>query len=219
MAAPDFVQRWRARVASAEAMRVEAGYRRRVGLLKVALPVSALALVAMVMAWSSFTPSQPSFRLDFTLSDLRGSGQDEVLNPRFFGTDPKGQPYTITAELGVRPTHGGDEVFLIMPEADIGLSNGEWMAVNAEQGIYDRRKGILRLSGAVSIYTDKGFEMHTESAIVNLAKGTARGKEAVRGQGPWGHLEAVGFRYLHGKRVFHFSGRPKLTLYPDSGEG
>ncbi len=162
MAAQGFVRRLRARVAGTEVMRLEAGYRRRVGLLKVVLPVTALVLLAMVVAWSSFQPGAPGFRLDFSLADYRASGQDEVLNPRFHGTDSRNQRYTVTAEMAVRPAGEGDRVYLVMPKADIAMGDGEWMVLTADQGIYDRVAETLDLSGAVSIYADRGFEVHTE---------------------------------------------------------
>ncbi len=219
MATQGFVRRLRARVAGAEIMRIEAGYRRRVGLLKVVLPVTAFVLLAMVMAWSSFQPGAPSFHLDFALSDYRVSGQDEVINPRFYGTDSKNQRYTVTAEVAMRPAGGGDQVFLVRPAADIAMANGEWMVLTADHGIYDRVAETLELSGAVSIYADQGFEVHTESAAIDLATGLASGEEAVRGQGPWGYLDAIGFTYRHAGQVFHFSGRPTLLLYAESENG
>lgn len=213
---PQFVERWRARGTGGDVMRVEADHRRRVGLLKWLLPVSALALVVAI-GWSWMNPANPKFHLDYAPADYRMSGQNEVLNPRFYGTDSRDQRYSVTAEVAMRPADGSDQMFLVKPAADITLAKGEWILVAADQGVYDRRAETLALTGAVSIYFDRGLEVHTESAKVDLAAGTAEGDAAVHGQGPWGLLNATGFRYRHDGQVLHFLGRPTLTLYPNDG--
>ncbi|MDP6353046.1 MAG: LPS export ABC transporter periplasmic protein LptC [Alphaproteobacteria bacterium] len=213
-----FIQRWRAPVAGSETIRAEAGYRRRVWTLKWLLPLSALAVLVAIL-WSSLAPSHPSFRLDYALSDLQISGQDEIIDPRLLGTDSKRQRYTVTAEAAMRSTDDDDQIFLLMPEADVAMGGDDWMVLKAEQGIYDSAAETLKLDGDVSIYTDRGFEVHTESALLDLAAGTASGAAAVQGQGPWGLLDAVGFTYRRAGHVFRFSGQPKLVLYGTSGEG
>ena len=194
-------------------MRAEASYRRRVGMLKWLLPAAALALTS-VIGWSWFNPSTTAFRIDYSIEDFELSGQDEMLNPRFFGTDSRNQRYTVTAESATRPLDGSEQVFLIKPTADITVAEGDWLTLNAEQGIYDRYAETLALSGAVSMYADNGFEMHTESAQFDLAGGTIESDSPVRGQGPWGLLNAKTFAYARKGDVLLFSGRPTLVLYP-----
>ena len=194
-------------------MRAEASYRRRVGMLKWLLPAAALALTS-VIGWSWFNPSTTAFRIDYSIEDFELSGQDEMLNPRFFGTDSRNQRYTVTAESATRPLDGSEQVFLIKPTADITVAEGDWLTLNAEQGIYDRYAETLALSGAVSMYADNGFEMHTESAQFDLAGGTIESDSPVRGQGPWGLLNAKSFAYARKGDVLLFSGRPTLVLYP-----
>ena len=194
-------------------MRAEASYRRRVGMLKWLLPAAALALTS-VIGWSWVNPSTTAFRIDYSIEDFELSGQDEMLNPRFFGTDSRNQRYTVTAESATRPLDGSEQVLLIKPTADITVAEGDWLTLNAEQGIYDRYAETLALSGAVSMYADNGFEMHTESAQFDLAGGTIESDSPVRGQGPWGLLNAKSFTYARKGDVLRFSGRPTLVLYP-----
>lgn len=194
-------------------MRAEASYRRRIETLKWLLPAIALALTT-VIGWSWFNPSTTAFRLDYSIEDFALSGQDEMLNPRFFGVDSRRQRYTVTAESATRPLDGSEQVFLIKPTADITVAKGDWITLNAEQGIYDRYTETLVLSGAVSMYADNGFEMHTDSAQFDLSAGIIQSESLVRGQGPWGLLKANGFKYARKEDVLHFSGRPTLVFYP-----
>lgn len=214
-----FVQRWKARESSSETMRSEREYRRRVSWMKVVLPLTAFAILGLVVGWPSLVPTNPSFRLEMSDIDLRTAGRDEVLNPKFYSTDSRQQRYVVTAEVAVRPGDGSDQIYLMMPEADITLSDDEWMALHAEQGIYDRTGETLELNGAVAIYTDRGFEVHTDAASFDLAAGTARGDAPVHGQGPWGLLDAVGFDYRRDGHHFRFYGEPKLVLFARSADG
>jgi lipopolysaccharide export system protein LptC len=219
MQRPHLVQRWRQRRLGTETLRAEAGYRRRLGLLRLVMPLAVAALIAVVVAWPMFNRPDNSFRLGFADREFEVTGRDEMLSPKFISTDSKNQPYTVTAEVAMRPSDGGGEIFLIMPEADIALKGGDWLMLSAEQGLYDRTGKTLDLIGSVSLFTDGGFEVHTDSARLDLDAGGAAGEAPVRGQGSWGWLNSTGFRYQPDGEVFHFSGRPKLTLYPQDGEG
>ena len=115
----------------------------------------------------------------------------------------------------MRSAAGNEHVFLIKPAADITVERGDWLALNADQGIYDRDSKTLALSGAVSLYADNGFEMHTDEAEVDLSNGVIESTSAVRGQGPWGLLNANGFKYAHKGDTMHFYGRPTLVLHPN----
>lgn len=212
---PQLLARWRIRrQTSADQMRAEASHRRRVEALKWLLPATALALTA-VIGWSWFNPSTTTFHIDYSPQDFELSGQDEMLNPRFFGVDNQKQRYTITAEAAMRSAAGNEQVFLIKPAADITVERGDWLTLNADQGIYDRNTKTLALSGAVSLYADNGFEMHTDKAQIDLGGGVIESKSAVRGQGPWGLLNANGFKYIHKGDTMHFYGRPTLVLHPN----
>ena len=211
---PKLFERWHTQRSVGVIAQTEAGYRRRVVALKWVLPAAALAL-ALAIGWSWMNPTITAFRASYSFQEFSLSGQDEMVNPRFLGVDSRGQRYTVTAEVAMRPIDGSEQVFLIKPVADITMAKDEWMTLTADQGIYDRHTEVLFLSGAVSIYADNGFEMHTSSAQFDLAHGIVEGRAAVQGQGPWGLLDADGFRYTRDNDVFHFSGRPTLVLYLD----
>ena len=117
----------------------------------------------------------------------------------------------------MRSAAGNEQVFLIKPAADITVERGDWLALNADQGIYDRDSKTLALSGAVSLYADNGFEMHTDQAEVDLNSGVIQGTSAVRGQGPWGLLNANGFKYAHKGDIMHNSEAP-IEITADSME-
>jgi lipopolysaccharide export system protein LptC len=216
MAKTKFVERWRHGRTSDEAMRAERWYRRRLGLLKLVVPVIAAGMLISLVAWPLMTGGDDGFRVDFADKNFHINGRDEMLDPRFIGTDSTNQPYTVTAEVAMRPEGDAEVIYLMMPKADITLEDGDWMFIEAEQGLYDRVAETLTLEGSVNMFSDKGFEVQTDSIVFDLQGGNASGDQPVKSQGPWGHLNSVGIRYDAKQQVFYFPGRPTLILYPDT---
>jgi len=215
MARPQFVQRWAHRRSSADAMRAEHGYRRRVGLLKLLIPAAAVGIVISLVAWPMMIDSGDGVAGLFS-KDALLTGRDEMQNPRFVGTDSTNQPYTVTADVALRPSDGGDRIFLMMPEADITLKDGDYVNIRADEGWYDRDAETLKLDGAVNLFTETGVKVQTESITFDLRDGSAQGNEPVQSQGPWGNIASQGIRYRSTGQIFEFPGRPTLVLYPEA---
>ena len=66
----------------------------------------------------------------------------------------------------------------------------------------------------VRVFADNGFALHTASARIDLADGTAQGSETVRAQGPMGELNADSFRMERGGQRLFFKGNVRMTLQP-----
>lgn len=183
-----------------------------VSLFKVLLPAMAAALILLVAAWPQFMIEDPRFRL---VANKLVSGQTEsltMLNPRYSGSDEKSRPYTITADMATQSRKGASSVELELPKGDIKLGDDEWLAVTARTGQFQRDKQILDLNGSVSLFHDRGFELHTEAARIDLDRGTAQGDASVVGQGGQGSIEAEGFQVLdRGRRVI-FTGKSHLII-------
>jgi len=194
--------------------RAGGGYSRFVGLMRIALPLVAGAIIAMVIAWPELLEKRTSFKLGMSKITVNDSGGQTVVNPRFTGTDRARRPYTVTADAATQDQKMPNRINLAFPKADLTLQDGAWIAVSAAQGHYDRKEGALALSGGVDLFHDQGYELHTPSAQVSLGDSEASGDEPVRGQGPFGTLEARGFRILDKGRRLLLDGKSRLVLHP-----
>lgn len=192
-----------------------AQYSRFVGAMKIALPVAAGFLLLLVVMLPQFRSDDDRFRIGMDLIKGESGNTLNMTNARYFGTDDKGQPYSVTAE-GVRQhTDNDNAIDLVTPKAEISLTNGTFMSAGATNGTYDRDNQKLDLAGEVIVQQDKGNQLRTSEASVMLKDGTASGRAPVTGDGPFGKMEAAGgFDLSERGRIVHFHGPARLVLNP-----
>ena len=222
MARETFVGRLRAGAEMPEAVRAEADWRRRMGLMRVLLPAAALVLVAAVVGWPLIDGGRDSLFSDTVPSDLAATGREEAVQPRFESTDSSQRPYVVDAESAWQRSPEDARVFLTRPEARMTGSDGGWISVAAQSGVLDRGSEILTLSGGVDAHTESGLQVRTSSARFDMRAGTASTQDPVRGHGPWGELDATGCTWRSEGGLLRCGGRPTLVLYPqafEEGEG
>ncbi len=193
-------------------------YSRFVTMMKVLLPVIALLLIVLVVVWPYLKLDDTRFSIGFTALKVGNVEDPAMINPRFQGADSDKQTFSITADIAKNLLNAEKSVELEMPKADISLDDGSWLVVTAKSGIYVRERETLTLNDSVNLFHDSGYEFRTESANIDLTKGTASGSVPVEGQGPFGNLQAEGFRLVDKGKTIFFTGKSKLTIYPGVGE-
>lgn len=187
-------------------------YSRFVNLAKIALPLTALGLVLILVAWPQGQETDSTFRVSLAALPEGDAGDAGMTRARFVGTDSQNQPFVITAERAVPNAINPERIALHTLQADITLDTGAWVSMISASGLYDRTQQSLALGGGVELFADNGFAMHTPSARIDLIDGTARGTEPVSAQGPLGTLDADSFRMERdGHRLF-FMGNVRMTL-------
>ncbi len=191
------------------------GRSRIVSTMKYLLPGIAFALLVLVALWPRLLPDEDRFRIDLEAVGPAGGAKPQVLNPRLQGIDSAARPFQVTADFGARgDVEGGGEIYdLTNPKADIVLADGSWVALTANDGRFEAKTNTLHLTGDVNLFHDQGYEFTTTAAQVDLVTSTASGDQPVDGQGPFGVLNAEGFRVFDsGDRVL-FLGPARLTVF------
>ncbi len=188
-------------------------YSRFVAWMKVALPCAAVALLLLVAVWpriqSAVERLQKLPRIDLSQArDLR------MVNLHYSGTDRHDRPFTVTAEAARQRPEVDDLVELEAPKADMTTQNDTWLALTAYSGIYRPQSQLLDLFGNVELFQDKGNEFKTDSAHIDMSKGSAEGDDPIEGHGPFGTIEAEGFRIENQGEVIVFTGKARLFLEP-----
>jgi lipopolysaccharide export system protein LptC len=190
------------------------GYSRFVALMKFLLPAVAVGLLLLIVAWPRLQAGLDRLRLSFTRLDLSEAGDLRMVNARFAGIDKQHRPYVLTADVARQMPDRNDLMALEGPKGDITLQSGAWLALTAFTGVYLSQGQLLDLFGDVKVFHDRGYELTTDTAHVDMAAGTAEGNDAVQGQGVFGDVTSEGFRLLdHGQTII-FTGKAKLHIAP-----
>jgi len=184
-------------------------YTRFVSLMKIALPITAMAVLGLVILWPG--PERPGSSAELP-DGAQGAGHGRMMSPRINGVDAHDRPYSIVGESAEQSLSGGERVVFNAPQAEITLSNGAWLALMAEQGEIDQERGRLVLSGAVSLFRDDGYAFITEEVYVDLEETVAWGDRPVEAYGPAGEVAAEGFRLDGERNIIVFLGNSRLVL-------
>ncbi len=190
------------------------GYSLFVAVMKVILPALAAALLLLLVVWPQLDPGKDPLGLGLSGLSIERPNDLSMLNARFSGYDKQNQPFVITADVANQAPEDENLITLELPKADLTLENGAWLALTASEGLYDRGAETLDLSGQVSFFHDQGFELHTETALIDLETGMASGTDPVTGHGYFGDVEAEGFQLFdRGERIL-FTGRSRVLIQP-----
>ena len=192
------------------------GYSRFVGVAKLLLLTLATGLIVLLVVWSQLNMDENRLRIGVT--ELAPDDLDSLnmVNPRFEGMDDANRPFSITAETANQADESGRVIDLAQPKADITLTDGAWIALTADFGRYDRDADMLELHGSVNLFHDRGFELQTSRAHIDLKDGIAFGDEQVQGQGAAGNLVAEGFRVTDDGDHIFLTGRSRIVFYPQT---
>lgn len=194
---------------------------RLVVLMKLVLPALALAIIALIISWPQLIPDHTKFRLGDKMKNVLVAATDGLSmdQPRYVGVDEEHRPYEVTATRASQDGHNDDRLDLVNPQADLAVSEGEWMALSAATGVYDKKQQTIDLSGGVTVFHDRGYTVMSDTARVLLDKGMATSDDPVSAHGQSGIATGEGFRiYDRGERIV-FTGKSKVVLYPAQLDG
>ena len=190
------------------------GYSRFVKLMRFGLPFIALALMVVVITWPEMDDKivvvQKEELIPESVNDI---GENELLNPRFETTDNQNQPVNITAARALQNQENPNLVRLEIPNADLQMSNGARLNINAVEGTYEQESEKLFLQNNVRILHESGYELQAQELRVDMKTQQAFSDKDVRIDGPDAVIEATGLDGNMDEGVLVFKGPAKLTLH------
>lgn len=194
------------------------GYSRFVRIMKVMLPIIAFSLIVLVVVYSS--GGREAENVAITSTDVSEITQDRALvNPKLTGTDGRGQPFTVTAKGASLAAGKARRMTIDEVKADITMQDRSWVQVGAVQGLLDVEGKTLDLTKTINIYSDRGYECHTDSARYDFGSGVLKGDTPIRCQGPLGIITAEHFEGLRDPGVLKFTGGVTTSYFPAAREG
>ncbi|HUZ71917.1 MAG TPA: LPS export ABC transporter periplasmic protein LptC [Stellaceae bacterium] len=189
-------------------------YSRFVALAKRLLPVLAVGLLLLLVAWPRVDSMRQALRLPIPRLDVSGADDLQMVNARYSGVDRDNRPFVVTAAVARQKPKLDNLVTLDHPKGDLTTTGGSRIELSADTGFYQPQSQLLDLFGNVALFQDKGNEFHSASAHVDMAAGTGEGDDPITGRGPFGSVTAQGFRFLDRGDTIIFTGHATLEMVP-----
>ena len=159
--------------------RIERGYSRFVAVMKVALPLGAVAVIGLLFTWSRLYDMPERLQIGATSFSVQDSASGHrMINARYSGTDRNDNPYTLAAESIVQQRSDFDRVALNRPEADFTTADGTWVAVAAARGAFARAARQVTLQGDVSPVPRLGLPVPHRGGDDRFRRGDRLGRRA-----------------------------------------
>ena len=186
-------------------------YTRFVAIMKRVLLGAAGLLILAVIVYSVLPREQDPLAL--TVTDITKIQNDlAMVSPKLTGADSQGNPFVVTADTAVQLGRNARRAQLSNVQADMNMKDGGWVNASAVSGVLDANKRTIALPGDIAVFSDQGYELHTDLASVDLANGVVRGDHPVTGQGPLGSLRADKFSIRRSKKEVQLIGNVHMTI-------
>ena len=161
---------------------------RLVGLLKVVLPLLALAILSTLFLLSDRI--NPDDALPYAEVDVEGLAREPRMTaPSYAGTTADGAALTLTAEEA-RPEAEGAPASAQGLRLELATPDGAVTNLTAAQAVVDPGKNLAVMSGGVIVTTSTGYRMETDKMTARLDQSGLESAGEVIASGPAGDLQA-----------------------------
>lgn len=162
---------------------------RLVGVLKLVLPLTALALMSSVFLLAS--PVDPERAIPLAEIDVADRARDPRLTgARFAGVTEDGTALRIETRTARSDPLATLRFHATGLELHLDRANGSRVVVRADEGMIDRDSGHFSMQGNIELIADPGYRLHTEQIRGALDRTWVNLPEAVEGQAPAGEISA-----------------------------
>jgi lipopolysaccharide export system protein LptC len=193
-------------------------YSRFVAVLKVGLPLVAVAMLAGLFFVSE--DGRTGGELVFSPADLAalGSGM-RVTRPVFSGVTDKADRFRFTASEVMPDAAPPTRADIVALEGRIDFADGPGVDLTAETAALDLESQVMTLEGAVRAVTTDGYDFGADRVDIDLQAGGLRATGSVAGAGPMGRIASQRLTVSTldgrgGKRTFLFEDRVRLVYAP-----
>ncbi len=198
---------------AADRLSPESRHSRQVARLRIALPVAALVILAVVMLW----PVAAAQKI-IALPPVSALPQLTMEQPRFSGTDDQNRPFTVAAERAIQQPQQLLTIDLEKLQANMTMADGTPMTGIARRGRFDQGKKRLWLGGDVHVQQpSRNYRFSTSEMFVDFGQRAIWGNRPARLTGDFGSIEGQSFRVYDGGKVMLFSGASRAVLNGTGG--
>lgn len=190
-----------------------AGYTRFVRVMRMALPLAAVGVFAILFIRTGVEDKLiVPIESDKPKIKMQNITKNELINPKFESMDKKQQPYKITADRAVQGEKNKDLIMLDRPIGVMTMKGGVNITVHSDAGAYRQDTERFFLQGSVLMEHGDGYSLFSEEAHIDMKQNFAWSEKDVRGRGPNILIDAKGVRANGNTGEIIFAGPAKLIL-------
>lgn len=190
---------------------------RFVAWLKILLPLAALGILSSVVFFAR--ENEDVREIPFLMTGDTEVPDQRIAAPEYQALTDDGARVKLTARE-VTPSEEDDGWLLVQSIASrVETKSGRVFQATAPEGRVSFEEDIAELSGIISVDTSDGFHLLANALVLHLDNTFAETSGAVRGEAPFGILEAGGMRLGEAaaqaeSELLVFNGGVKLIYQP-----
>jgi lipopolysaccharide export system protein LptC len=194
-----------------------ARHSRFIRVLRVAIPVTVVAVLGLIVAAAYFNPFKTPANLALDKGKPVVSGTKVAMEqPRLTGFTSDMLPYELTAQLASHDLRQPGVLELKDLKAQIRTKDQGTITISAESGFYTVKADQLRLVDNILVKSSLDYEARLQEAVVDMKKGTIVSERRVATRFPKGTIEANHLNVSDGGSVVVFSQGVETILILDT---
>ncbi len=186
----------------------------RVRVFKRGILIFCSVTIGLGAVFILFDPFSRLAGLSISGVGLQGS-KITIDTPRLTGKRRNGMPYEVRAAQGVQDMLTPDIVELVRLDAKAQMTESMWVRLTADHGTYNSAKDEVSLTGAVRIRSEAGYDVRTQSALMEMKTGLMRTIEPVKVVLKAGSVEADRMEIVDQGQQVTFEGAVHSVILPE----
>jgi lipopolysaccharide export system protein LptC len=180
---------------------------RRVRIMRIAIPVVALLIVAAVVLLTWFNPLTKLFNLSKDIGRMVVTGTKITMeSPRLTGFTRDSRSYELTARAAMQDITTPDLLELKDIHAVVEMQDKGLMDMTAANGTYDSKAETLDIPSKALLVASSGFECHLNEAKIDVRKGDLVSNKPVDVKMSNGTINANGLEVVDSGQLIRFTG-------------
>jgi lipopolysaccharide export system protein LptC len=198
-----------------EAFKAAYRHSRLVRRLRIAVPVTAVLIGALVAFVSWWDPLR-LLNLPVSIGAVSISGSKVTMEaPRLTGYTNDNRFYRVTATRAQHDITNSNVVDLSAIDAEMEMEGGSTARVVSSSGVLDTKSGVVKLTSAVTVTTSNGQEGHVGSAVVDTRAGTIAADGPVHLSSPRGQIASDRMTISDNGKVIVLEGTVRGNFMPE----
>jgi lipopolysaccharide export system protein LptC len=185
---------------------------RNVRLMKIALPMIGVFLVAAFAGVTLFNRFTPDVSIEATAIE---SGRIVMQAPQMRGSAGDGRQYVVEAERALQDVTNPNSINLENVKAKVPFGTGTMADIAAASGHFDNGKRVLSINGDLNITTTDGMSAVLKDATFNLDAESVTTAKPVSIAMKTATINAAAMDVEQGGKILRFTGGVRLVMQGD----